>query len=111
MDFLIRNEIQDDYRQIQELTKEAFWYLHVPGCNEHYLVNVSDSEGRFPYSLLVLELEKSCLRDHTWKFHASGVYNLDADGFTEFDRHFPPKTKGYRPTQQEFIIASNAFVE
>ncbi|MEN1761633.1 N-acetyltransferase [Anoxynatronum sibiricum] len=212
MDLLIRNEIQDDYRQVEELTREAFWNLHVPGCDEHYLVNVmrshpdflpeldfvaiidkrivgsimytksrlvnernlsihtitfgpvsvlpeyqkkgigsalikhsikaavnagfkaviieghpynyckhgfvgsksvnvSDSEGRFPYSLLVLELEKGCLQNHIWKFHASDVYNLDEEGFCEFDKLFPPKKKGYKPTQEEFNIASNAFIE
>jgi len=212
MDVLIRKEMPEDYRQVEELTREAFWNLHVPGCDEHYLVhvmrshpdflseldlvavvenrilgnimyaksclinednlvmdtitfgpvsvlpeyqkkgigsvlikesikkavgygykaiiieghphnyckhgfvgsksvNVSESEGRYPYSLLVLELEKGCLKNHEWKFQPSSVYNLDKNGFIKFDKLFPSKVKGYRSTQEEYNIASNAFVE
>lgn len=212
MDIVIRNECEKDYRQVEELTREAFWDLHIPGCDEHYLVhvmrshpdflseldfvavldnrivgnimytksilvnetnvsidsitfgpvsvipeyqkkgigsklikhsikkaigagykviiieghpynyckhgfvgskslNVGDCEGRFPYSLLVLELEKGCLRNHEWKFHHSTVYNLDKKGFSEYDKSFSPKEKSYKPSQEEFNIASNAFIE
>lgn len=209
---LIRNETHEDYRQVEELTREAFWNLHVPGCDEHYLVhvmrghpdfipeldfvavlenkivgniifakswliseenltidtvtfgpvsvlpeyqkkgigsalikhsiqtasrrgykaivihghpynyckhgfvgsksvNVSDSEGRFPYSLLVLELEKGCLQNHEWKYYTSSVYDLDENSIIEYDKLFSPKEKGYKPTQEEYKIASNAFIE
>ncbi len=40
MDFIIRNETEKDFREVEELTREAFWNLYFPGCNEHYLVNV-----------------------------------------------------------------------
>ncbi len=36
----IRNETDNDYRIVEELAKKAFWNLHVPGCNEHYLVHI-----------------------------------------------------------------------
>ena len=36
----IRNESKSDYRKVEELTREAFWNLNSPGCNEHYLVHV-----------------------------------------------------------------------
>lgn len=36
----IRNELEHEYREVEELTREAFWNLYVPGCNEHYLVHV-----------------------------------------------------------------------
>ena len=39
MDFIIRNETKADYREVEELTREAFWNLYVPGCDEHFLVN------------------------------------------------------------------------
>ncbi|HCL55422.1 MAG TPA: GNAT family N-acetyltransferase [Spirochaetia bacterium] len=199
MDLLIRNETPEDYRQVEELTREAFWNLHIPGCDEHYLVhimrsrpdflpeldfvavfenrivgnimyaksclineadlamdtitfgpvsvlpeyqkkgigsaliknsikkaigygykaiiieghpyhyckhgfvgsksvNVGDSEGRYPYSLLVLELEKGCLQNHEWKFHPSSVYDLNKNDFSSYDKLFLPKEKGYKPT-------------
>ena len=40
MDIRIRNEIESDYRAVEEVTREAFWNLYVPGCNEHYLAHV-----------------------------------------------------------------------
>lgn len=36
----IRNEKEADYRQVEEMTRKAFWNLYVPGCTEHYLVHV-----------------------------------------------------------------------
>jgi len=35
----IRNEMEEDFREVEELTREAFWNLYFPGCNEHYLVH------------------------------------------------------------------------
>jgi len=211
MDILIRNESVKDYRQVEELTREAFWNLYVPGCDEHYLahlmrshpdflpqldfvaikddqivgnimyaksrlineekseiaaltfgpvsilpelqkkgigsalirhsieaavalgyevivieghpnnyckhgfvgsksVAVSDADGKYPYSLLVLELVKGCLHPHTWKFYPSDVYKVDEKGCQAFEKLFPAKEKGYRPSQEEFKIASQAFL-
>jgi predicted N-acetyltransferase YhbS len=39
MEIMIRNETEEDYRAVEEITREAFWNLYVPGCVEHYLVH------------------------------------------------------------------------
>ncbi|MFW6287606.1 MAG: GNAT family N-acetyltransferase [bacterium] len=39
MNIIIRNETESDCRKVEEVTREAFWNLYVPGCDEHYLVN------------------------------------------------------------------------
>ena len=39
MDIIIRNETENDYRVVEEITREAFWNLYFPGCIEHYLVH------------------------------------------------------------------------
>lgn len=39
MDIIMRNETENDYRVVEEITREAFWNLYFPGCNEHYLVH------------------------------------------------------------------------
>lgn len=39
MNINIRNEKEDDYPIVEEMTREAFWNLYFPGCNEHYLVH------------------------------------------------------------------------
>ncbi len=211
MNIQIRNEQESDFRQVEELTREAFWNLHVPGCDEHYLVhilrthpdfipeldfvallddkivgnimytksylvnenndkidiltfgpvsvlpeyqrkgigsalikhsmqkaidlgykiivifghpynyckhgfvgskslNISDEEGKFPFSLLALELEKGLLSNHSWKLYESSAYQLDEKESLEFDKLFPKKEKGFRPSQEEFKIACHAYV-
>ncbi len=39
MNIQIRNETKEDYTIVEELTREAFWNLYIPGCDEHYLVH------------------------------------------------------------------------
>lgn len=36
----IRLETKADYRKVEELTREAFWNLYFPGCDEHYLCHI-----------------------------------------------------------------------
>jgi predicted N-acetyltransferase YhbS len=36
----IRLETEADYKTVEELTREAFWNLYVPGCDEHYLCHI-----------------------------------------------------------------------
>jgi putative acetyltransferase len=47
MDIRIRNETQEDYSVVEELTREAFWNLYIPGCDEHYLVHKMRSHKDF----------------------------------------------------------------
>ena len=35
----IRNEQKEDYRTVEQLVREAFWNLYVPGCNEHFILH------------------------------------------------------------------------
>ncbi len=37
---LIRTEEERDHRIVEEITRDAFWNLYIPGCDEHYLVHV-----------------------------------------------------------------------
>ena len=213
MKISIRNEKESDHRKVEELTREAFWNLYVPGCDEHYLVHVmrnhddflselnfvavvdnqivgnimyakshlinsndstdkldtitfgpvsvlpefqkqgvgsalikhsikvakkagynaiiiqghpynyckhgfkgsktfdiSNSEGKYPFSSLTLELETGIFSDKKWSYHSSDVYDLDQAAADEFDKLFDPKKKEYRYTQEEFSIACSAFV-
>lgn len=36
----IRLERPEEYRAVEELTRGAFWNVHVPGCDEHYLAHI-----------------------------------------------------------------------
>ncbi|MBQ9807395.1 MAG: N-acetyltransferase [Ruminococcus sp.] len=39
-DYIIRRETINDYHEVEELAREAFWNLSVPGCSEHYFMHV-----------------------------------------------------------------------
>ena len=40
MDIILRNETEKDHRIVEEVTREAFWNLYFPGCQEHYLTHI-----------------------------------------------------------------------
>ena len=57
MGLTIRNERTDEYRIVEELTREAFWNLNFPGCVEHYcLHNMRDSSDFIPDLDFVAEI-------------------------------------------------------
>lgn len=54
----IRNEEEGDFKKVEEIAREAFWNLYVPGCNEHYLSHIMRSHGDFIRELdLVIEVD------------------------------------------------------
>lgn len=62
MDYIIRNEKSEDYRIVEELTRKAFWNIHVPGCSEHYLVHVMRKHEDFiPELDYVIEKDKKII--------------------------------------------------
>lgn len=120
---IIRNEKQEDYRAVEEMIKETFWNLSVPGCNEHYFAHqVRKSEDFIPEQDLVLEedvypvalmvkvLKDNALSDKCWKYVESPAHMLDESGFEEFDSTFPQMEKGYKYTQELFYIYSRSNV-
>jgi putative acetyltransferase len=72
--------------------------------------NISGPEGKYPYSLLVLELEKGILQGHNWRYYSSDVYDIDVNAADEYDKQFDFKKKEYKYTQEEFSIASRAYI-
>lgn len=43
----IRNEQKEDFREVEELTRKAFWNQNVPGCSEHYLAHIMRNHPDF----------------------------------------------------------------
>ena len=73
MNIKIRNEIESDYKEVENLTREAFWNLYTQGCEEHYIVhkmrNHPDFIKEFAFVALVngviagnIMYTKSCLK-------------------------------------------------
>lgn len=58
MTITIRLEEPKDYRLVEEITREAFWNLYVPGANEHYLTHhIRKHQDFIPELTFVIELE------------------------------------------------------
>ncbi len=54
---IIRNETKEDYRKIENLTREAFWNVYRPGCTEHYVLHCYRNDPAFVPELdFVMEL-------------------------------------------------------
>ena len=62
MKMKIRNEKKADYQEVEELLRDAFWDLYVPGCVEHYVAHVVREHPDFiPELDLVLETEEGII--------------------------------------------------
>lgn len=58
MQINIRKETPADHRVVENLTREAFWNVHVPGCDEHYLVTIlRDADAFVPALDFVAEVD------------------------------------------------------
>lgn len=55
---VIRKEEEKDYRQTENLTREAFWNVYRPGCTEHYVLHCYRNDPAFVKELdFVMELD------------------------------------------------------
>ena len=45
--YTIRLEKQEDYRETENLVREAFWNVYRPGCSEHYVIHVLRDDPAF----------------------------------------------------------------
>ena len=58
MNLIIRNERKEDYGTVEQLVREAFWNLYVPGCSEHFVLhNLRESDDFVPELDFVAERE------------------------------------------------------
>ena len=54
----IRNERESDYKNVEDITRKAFYNVYVPGCMEHYLVHIMrEHEDFIPELDFVIELD------------------------------------------------------
>lgn len=58
-DYIIRNEIQSDYHEVENLVREAFWNVYRPGCNEHFLLHILRNDPTY-----IKELDFVMIKDN-----------------------------------------------
>ena len=55
-DTIIRPERREEYGEVENLVREAFWNVYRPGCTEHYVIHVLRDDPAFVRELdLVME--------------------------------------------------------
>jgi hypothetical protein len=78
---------------------------------EHTVREVIEGTGA-PSALLVKELKEGVLDGRKWFYYPSDVDKPcdDEAAVAEFDKLFPPKEKGWQPSQEEFFIHSHSVI-
>ncbi|MBR3402497.1 MAG: N-acetyltransferase [Parasporobacterium sp.] len=46
-DYSIRQEKKEDYAEVENLVREAFWNVYRPGCSEHFVIHVLRNDPAF----------------------------------------------------------------
>ena len=78
-------------------------------CSRRF--NVSMDGNYFPTALLCLEMNAGLFDGRHYVYRESDVVTLlDDEKVEEFDRSFPPKEKGWMPSQEKFYIYSHSSV-
>lgn len=72
---------------------------------------ITNPDGEYPYSMLVLELYPGALDGISGRFYDSDAYHFNPSDAAEYDKQFPYKEKLVRYTQEEFSIACNAVLK
>lgn len=60
-DYIIRWEKKDDYKEVENLVREAFWNVYRPGCSEHYVIHVLRDDQAFVKELDFVMEQDGCL--------------------------------------------------
>ncbi len=61
-DYIIRLERKEEYREVENLVKEAFWNVYRPGCLEHYVLNqLRDDDAFVPELDFVMEKDRQLI--------------------------------------------------
>lgn len=64
MDMVLRPEGEDDYREVENLTREAFWNVYAPGANEHFILHLLRSHTDFISELDLVAVNGSEIVGH-----------------------------------------------
>ncbi|WP_308692937.1 N-acetyltransferase [uncultured Treponema sp.] len=59
-----RNETPADYRAVENLTREAFWNVYKPGCDEHFVLHSFRTRSDFVSELDIIMEENGVLVGH-----------------------------------------------
>lgn len=78
-------------------------------CCKKY--NVCVEKGKYPAAMLVKELKPGTLDGRLWFYSDSPVMSIDEGKAREFDDSLEKMEKRWMPSQEEFYIMSQSFVQ
>ena len=95
----IRLEQPEDYREVENLTREAFWNVYCPGCKEHFVLNQYRNNPDFIPELDFVMEEDEKIIGHVM-FSKATIVKMDGTPFPAWtfgpiSIHPDYKRKGY----------------
>lgn len=73
--------------------------------------NVSVEGGKYPSAMLVKELVPNVLSGHKWVYEDSPVMKINMEDVQKYDDTLEPMEKKVLPSQEEFYIMSQSFID
>lgn len=58
MDVIVRIEREDEHRKVEEMTRDSFWNLYMPGADEHFILNNLRKSPDFIQQLCLVAVDK-----------------------------------------------------
>ena len=98
----IRLEQPNDWREVENLTREAFWNVYRPGCTEHYVLNQYRNNPDFIHELDLVMEENGRIIGHEGTYcPPKGYFVADEnpEAFEAYESTFPAKEKLRLPGQ------------
>lgn len=84
-DYSIRLETKKDYKEVENVTREAFWNVYRPGCMEHYVLHCYRGREDFIKELdFVMEQDGKILDYSMQKAKEMGAGALCIEGNIDF---------------------------
>lgn len=109
MEHSFQAAIQLGYDTIVILGSPANYVSRGFKCCKKY--NVCIENGKYPAAMMVKELIPHILDDHQWLYQDSPVMAISKEEAERYDDTLEPMEKKYLPSQDEFYIMSQAFIE
>ncbi len=73
--------------------------------------NICLENRKFPAAMMAKELRENALDGRLWFYYDSPVMNIDEKEAQRYDDQLEPMEKRHQPSQEEFYIMSQSFVE
>lgn len=109
--------MEESFRRALELGYDAVVIFGSPAnyvgrgfqsCKKH---NVCAEGGKYPAAMMVKELVPGALDGKKWTYYDSPVMALDEEAARRYDDSLEPMERKWMPSQEEFYILSQAFLE